>query len=103
MELLGGLGDGGFELGVGCAGDGIDGDGFECGIGGGGGGGIDVDALVGGRLSEVDGIRGGGGDALSADQGELAQHSGERSGQRLQAEVGVPEAQVEAVSHDGSF
>ena len=65
--------------------------------------GIDVDALVGGGLGEVDGVGGGGGDTLSADQGELAQHAGERAGQGFQAEVGVPEAEIEAVGHDGSF
>jgi hypothetical protein len=101
VELLGGLGDGGLDDGVG---------GVEGGVGeragrdaGRGGFGDDVDALVGGRLGEVNGIGRGGGDALLADHGELAHDSGERGGQRLQTEVGIPEAEVEAVGHQSSF
>ena len=99
VELLGGLGDGGVDEFVEGVGGGIDWDGgVEV-----RGGGIGVDALVGGRLGEVDGIGGGGGDTLGADLGELAQDPGKRGRQGLQAEVGIPEAEIEAVCHGGSF
>ena len=102
VEVLGGFGDGIFDDGAtgcrrfaGCAGV------------------VDVDALVGGGFSERDGIDGGGGDTLGcgirggagvgwgvrADSGELAEDAGERSGKRLEAEVGEPEAQVELIGH----
>ena len=99
VELLGGLGDGGIDEFVEGVGGGIDWDGgVEV-----RGDGIGVDALVGGRLGEVDGIGGGGGDTLGSDLGELAQNAGKRVGQGLQAEVGIPEAEIEAVCHGGSF
>jgi hypothetical protein len=40
---------------------------------------------------------------FSADQGELAEDSCERRGEGLEAEVGIPEAEVKTVGHEGSF
>jgi hypothetical protein len=99
VELLGGFGDGGVDEFVGCFDGGIDWDGgVEVGRGR-----LDVDALVGGRLGEVNGIGGGSGDTLGADQCKLAQDAGKRGGKGLQAEVGIPEAEIEAVCHGGLF
>ena len=58
VELLGGFGDGGFDKCVGGVGGWID-----WGVGRLAGG-VDIDALVGGGLGEVDGIGGGSGDAF---------------------------------------
>ncbi len=89
MEVLGGFGYGVFDDGVGGV--------FGAVV-------VDVEALVGGGLGEVDGVDGGGGDAFGvgvcggfgiyADAGELAEHGGERRGEGLEAEVGEPEAEV---------
>jgi hypothetical protein len=98
VELLGSFGDGGFDGFVGGSGGEVD-----LGRRGGVESGVDVDALIGGRLGEVDGIGGGGGDAFAADQGELAEHSDERGGEALEAEVRVPEAEIEAICHEDSI
>jgi hypothetical protein len=86
VKLLGGLGDGGLDDGFGGVGLVI----CVCG---------DVNALVDGRLGEVDGVGGGCGDAFRSDRGEMAEDADERGGEGLQAEVRVPEAEVEAVGH----
>lgn len=100
VELLGGLGDGGVDECVGGVVREVDwGEGIEVrGVFDGA-----VDALVCWGLGEVDGIYGGSGDALFADQGELAEDTCEGGGKGLQPEVGVPEAEIEAVCHGGSF
>ena len=67
------------------------------------GGSIHVNALVDRGLGRVDRVGGGRGDPLAADRGELAQHAGERGGERLQAEVGVPETEIKPVCHGGLF
>ena len=88
VELLGGFGHGGLDDGA-------------FGVGGVGRAGVvDVDALVGGGLGPVDGVGAGGldsgegaaGFAVGGDESELAEHSGESGGERLEAEVRVPEA-----------
>ena len=97
VKLLGGLGDGGLNGGVG-------GGGVRVHLGGQarvGAGGFGVEALVGGGFGEVNGIRAGSNDAAASDDGELAHDAGEGAGERFQAEVGVPEAEVEAVGHWG--
>ena len=85
VELLGGFGDGGFDEGVG----GLLGA-FV----------VDVDALVDGGLGEAEGIGRGDGDALvSADEGELAHHADQGFGQRVEAEVRVPETEIKLIGH----
>ncbi len=87
VEVLGGLGYGVFDDGIG----GVLGAVI-----------VDVETLVGGRFGEVDGVDGGCGDAVGvgasggcrtyADAGELAEHGGERRRERFEAKVGKPEA-----------
>ena len=94
VEVLGGLGDGVFDDGVGGV--------FGAVV-------VDVEALVGGGLGEVDGVDGGGGDAAGLGlcggvgrggyEGELAEHAGEGRGEGFEAKVGVPEAEIELVGH----
>lgn len=67
----------------------------------------DVNALVRWGLGPVDGISGGGGDAAKiaaglavfGDERELAQHVHHGVGQRLEAKVGEPQAEVELIGH----
>ena len=99
VELLGGFGYRGLECGVVCTGGGVN---FGA-VDPGALADVNVDTLVAGRLGEVDGICGCGGDTLSTHQRELAQDSGERARQGFEAEVGVPQAEVKTVGHDGSF
>ena len=87
VEVFGGFGDGVFDDGVGGV--------FGAVV-------VDVEALVGGGLGEVDGEDGGGGDAVGvgfsggcgtkADAGELAEHGYERCWEGFEAKVGKPEA-----------
>jgi hypothetical protein len=85
VELLGGLGDGGFDEGVG--------DLLGALV-------VDVDALVDGGLGEGDGVGRGDGDALvSADERELAHDADEGFGQRGEAEVRVPETEIKLIGH----
>ena len=97
VELLGGFADGGLDDGGGgvpvLLGTAV----------------VDVEALEGGGFGEGDGVGGGGGDALAlgvaageapgADKGELAHDGDERGGERFEAEVGEPEAEVELIGH----
>ena len=87
-ERVGRAGDGGLDDGVGAI--------FGASV-------VDVEALVDGCLGEGDGIGGCGVYALAgrggAERGELAHDGDERRRERLQAEVGEPEAQVELIGH----
>ena len=56
---------------------------------------IHVNTLVGGRLAEGDRVSGSGGDArLTTDAGKLPKYAGERRRQRVEAEIGEPEAEI---------
>ncbi len=95
VELLGGFPDGGFDGGIRSVCGGVDfswADGGEL-------VGVDVDSLVGGCLGEVDGVGGRRGDTLGADQGKLAEHADQLGGKGFQAEVVVPEAEIQAICH----
>ena len=78
VELLGGLGYGVFDDGgFGVLGAVV----------------VDVDALIGRGFGEVDGIDRGSGDAFfSTNEHKLAEDRNQCGGQRLEAEVGEPEA-----------
>jgi hypothetical protein len=68
---------------------------------------VDVDPLVGRRFGPVDRIDAGGGDAAEGagglavfgDEGELAEDADECSGERVEAKVGVPEAELKLIGH----
>src|SRR5262249_8834627 len=89
VELLGGLGDGVFDDGVGGV--------FGAVV-------VDVDALIGGSFVEADWVDTGGGDTgFFADEGELAHDRDQGRGKGVEAEVREPEAKVELIGHTSSL
>lgn len=99
VELLGGFGDGVFGEGRFDVGGGLGAIGFHSLI--------VIDALIDGGFGPVDGVGAGGDDAgelavgaaFSGDQSELAEDAGERGGERLEAEVRIPETEIELIGH----
>ena len=95
VEFGGGLGDGAFD----------DGTGGVRSVGGAAV--VDVNPLICGRFSPVDGVgacrvnpgEGALGLAVRGDQSELTEHTGEGCGQGFETEIRVPETEVKLVGH----